>query len=94
MEDNNIKYKPQKTFDGCKYKYKLSFDFYLIDHNMCIEYDGKQHYEDIYNCPEEFKKTQLRDKIKNKFCKDNNIKLLRIKYDENVEDIIKKELSL
>jgi len=94
LTDNNIKFKPQKTFEGCKYKYSLSFDFYLPNFNTCIEYDGKQHYFDIYNCPEEFKNTQLRDKIKNKFCKDNNIKLLRIKYGEDIENIIKKELSL
>lgn len=27
-----------------------------------------------------------RDKIKNKFCQDNNINLLRIKYDENINE--------
>ena len=50
---------------------------------MCIEYDGKQHYENIYNS-DEFKNMQVRDNIKNEFCKVNNITLHRIKYDENV----------
>ena len=31
----------QKSFDGCKYKQKLNFDFYIPSKNMCIEYDGK-----------------------------------------------------
>ena len=94
LKNNNIKFKFQKKFENCRFKYILTFDFYLSDFNICIEYDGKQHYFDIYNCPEEFKKTQLRDEIKNNFCKDNNIKLLRIKYNENVEKIIKRELSI
>jgi len=89
LNDNKIKFEPQKTFEDCKYKYKLSFDFYLIDLNICIEYDGKQHYENIYNCDVEFKNIQIRDKIKNTFCEDNNIKLLRIKYTENTENMIK-----
>ncbi len=83
LEKNNINFEPQKIFKDCKYKKQLYFDFYLSDFNMCIEYDGKQHYENIYNS-DEFKNMQVRDNIKNEFCKVNNITLHRIKYDENV----------
>ena len=88
LSKNNINFYQQKKFDKCKYKYKLLFDFYLPDYNICIEYDGKQHYEDIYNSEKEFKNVQIRDEIKNKFCKENRIELIRIKYDENVEEKI------
>lgn len=44
LKDKNIKYKSQKTFDDCKYKQKLQFDFYLPEYNLCIEYNGIQHY--------------------------------------------------
>jgi very-short-patch-repair endonuclease len=87
--ENNIKFEQQKKFEKCRYKSKLMFDFYLPNFNICIEYDGKQHYEDIYNSEIEFKNVQLRDEIKNKFCKENKINLLRIKYNENVNDKLK-----
>jgi hypothetical protein len=37
---------------------------------------------------------QHNDKIKTKFCEDNNIKLIRIKYTDydKIEEILKKEL--
>lgn len=44
---NNINYIKQKTFNGCYNKRKLPFDFYLPEFNMCIEYDGVQHYNEI-----------------------------------------------
>lgn len=44
---NNIEYIKQKTFENCIDKRKLKFDFYLIKLNICIEFDGIQHYESI-----------------------------------------------
>ena len=35
---------------------------------------------------ENLKSNQLRDQIKNDYCKKNGINLLRIRYDENVEE--------
>jgi len=35
-----ISYERQKTFNDCKDKKKLPFDFYLPEKNMCIEYNG------------------------------------------------------
>ena len=91
----------EKTFEDCIYKSKLRFDFYLPQYNVCIEYDGKQHFEpqDFSghgNSEEEFKETKIRDNIKDKYCKDNNIKLIRIPYFEfdNIENILKQELNL
>lgn len=44
LERYNIKYIRQKKFKKCKYKRQLPFDFYLPDSNICIEYDGEQHF--------------------------------------------------
>jgi predicted nucleic acid-binding Zn-ribbon protein len=44
---NNINHQTQKTFDDCKFKNKLKFDFYLVDENICIEFDGIQHFKPI-----------------------------------------------
>ena len=96
LDDNNIKYIREKTFDDCKLTKKLRFDYYLIDYNICIEYDGKQHYESIYffGGIEKLKIIQLSDNIKTKYCKNNNIKLIRIRYDDDYFDILKKEFHI
>ena len=88
--NNNIKYIKQYKFDNCKYKYKLPFDFYLPNYNTCIEYDGKQHFEIIkyWGGEDNFNKIKIRDEIKNNYCKINNIKLIRIKYDDNIYEQI------
>ena len=53
---------------------------------MCIEYDGKQHFSqyDFFGGEEGFETIKKHDNIKNEFCKNNNIKLLRIPYNSNV----------
>lgn len=85
-----IRFLPQHTFDDCKNVFKLPFDFYLPDYNICIEYDGLQHFEpvDFFGGEEGFRKRQLNDEIKTKYCQENNIKLLRIRYDQDVTNIL------
>lgn len=89
LEKNKILFKRQHVFNKCvnpKTKRNLRFDFYLPDYNMCIEYDGEQHFkpkkrfggENGYNL------TIYRDSIKNEFCKNNKIKLMRIKFNEKI----------
>lgn len=80
-------YELQKKFPDCIDKKPLPFDRYLPDFNILIEYDGEQHYfpirfGDISNeqAKEKFDKVCLHDNIKNKYCKDNNIPLIRIPY--------------
>ena len=90
---NNITFIRQKRFSKCKNKYSLPFDFYLPDHKICIEYDGIQHFEPIkqFGGLKGYTITQKHDKIKNNYCSDNGIKLIRIPYWE--KDNIKKILS-
>ena len=42
--NNNIEFKKEKKFKDCKDKYQLPFDFYLPQYNLCIEFDGEQHF--------------------------------------------------
>ena len=86
---NNIKFTTQKKFKNCKDKRLLPFDFYLYELNACVEFDGLQHFNlinDFWGGVKSLKTIQKHDKIKNEFCNKNNIKLLRIKYNENVND--------
>ena len=95
LKDNGIKYKKQKTFDGCNYKYPLRFDFYLIKHNICIEYDGMQHFRPVnyFGGIDTFNYILIKDEIKNQYCKNNNIKLIRIRYDENIIEKLTNQLT-
>lgn len=74
----------------------MRFDFYLPDHNTCIEYDGIQHFKIIeyFGGRSGFMKQKHRDKIKNNYCKENNIKLLRISYNDfnNINNILKNSI--
>ena len=47
-----------------------------------VEYDGEQHFRPVKNW--DYKKTVISDTEKNKYCKDNSIPLLRIRYDQNL----------
>ena len=88
LYDNNINYISQKTFNDCRNKRLLSFDFYLPDYNICIEYDGEQHFRpvDIFGGEEGFQQRQINDDIKTKYCISNNISLLRIPYNKNIDE--------
>ncbi|MHA1815314.1 MAG: hypothetical protein ACTSX1_04860 [Candidatus Heimdallarchaeaceae archaeon] len=96
LEKCDIKYIPQKTFDDCKNVFLLSFDFYLPDYNLCIEYDGEQHFRPMgfSGGEKSYKRIVKNDNIKNEYCKVNNIELLRIKFNENVIDKLKQTIEL
>lgn len=87
---NKIKFKRQQTFDDCLYKIKLRFDFYLQDLNICIEYNGIQHYKPIkyFGGIEKFNINKKRFLSKEEYCHRHNIKLIIIKYDDNIENIL------
>lgn len=89
LEENNITHTQQHKFDGCMFKRHLKFDFYLPEYNMCIEYDGKQHYEiiEIWGGEEGLLKIRMRDLIKDEYCRCNNIKLIRFKFSDDMEVI-------
>ncbi len=97
LETLNIEYIRQMKFDGCKgIRNRLPFDFYLPNLNICIEYDGEQHFfnKEIWGGEKKLKKTQQNDQIKNQYCLDNNIKLIRIRYDEDVEKVLNESLNI
>lgn len=94
LEEHKIEYSPQKRFKQCKNKGMLPFDFYLPTKDVCIEFQGKQHYkmEKFFGGKEGFKLIKINDKIKKEFCKKNGIKLIRIKYNKNIKEILIKHL--
>lgn len=97
--NNNIKYEKEKIFKDCIFEsgFPAKFDFYLPEYNCLIEYDGEQHYRCTNNGQDNnnyFKKLQKRDAIKNQYCKQNNIILIRFPYTDyenmKIEDLLPK----
>lgn len=105
LASQSVSFFIQVKIDDCRYKKRLPFDFGIINNDKnivaLIEYDGVQHFKPTRfsysitqgQAEENLKILQLRDQIKNQYCKDNNIPLLRIRYDEDIEDKLTKFLK-
>jgi hypothetical protein len=72
------------------------FDFYLPEKNIIIEFNGKQHYEpiDFFGGVKGFEITKYRDKIKEKYCIDNNINFIVISYKDNIKEKLNLALNI
>lgn len=99
LDKYNIEYIIQYRFTDCRNILPLPFDFKIEINNeiICIEFDGSQHYTGRKDDTEEdIKRRKENDDIKTQYCKDNNIKLIRIPYwdFQNIEKILIKEFDL
>ena len=95
LEENNIKYFSQFTFENCKDINPLPFDFYLPDYNCCIEYQGKQHFKPVekWGGIKNLETYQKHDQIKKDYCNKENITLIEILYNEKTIPKLKEELN-
>jgi DNA-directed RNA polymerase subunit M/transcription elongation factor TFIIS len=86
LKSNDLKFKREYRFDDCRNTLPLPFDFYLPEYNTCIEYDGAQHFEinEFFGGEKAFDMLKINDEIKNRYCQDNNLKLIRISYKDNI----------
>ena len=95
LNDHGFIFEEQKKFDDCRYKHRLPFDFYLPNENICIEFNGSQHYSaSLFYGYDSFQEQILRDSIKKNYCFNHDIPLIIIRFDENVEEKLKEELSI
>lgn len=94
LNDNCILYEREYGFNDCKNINILPFDFYLPELNCCIEYDGEQHYRPIsyFGGVKMFNDVVYRDGLKTAYCENNGIKLLRIRYDDDIIHTLKEFL--
>ena len=63
---------------------KLEIDFYVNEHYLALEIDGKHHTAD---------KQQINDKIKNIICEKENITLYRVDWNNKFEDFLFSEAN-
>lgn len=82
-------YIAEHSFDDLRHQNKLRFDFYLPNDNLLIEYDGQQHFEPVayFDGDIGFKRIKHNDALKDKYAKQNGIRLVRIPYWLTHEDI-------
>lgn len=97
LSKNGLKYIREYKFPDCKSKRELSFDFKIEVNGelRLIEVDGILHYKPRHEKEElsRLEGQKERDKIKNEYCKKNNIRLLRIPYWEFKNDNYKNILN-
>jgi len=86
LKRSDIKFVQQFKFYDCRYINPLSFDFKIVDMDICIEFDGEQHFNPIkrWGGSDNLNIIRLRDSIKTKYCRKNGIKLYRISYKDNI----------
>lgn len=97
LHDREIEFEAEKTFENCRSKNPLPFDFFLpnvIDTPVIIELDGEHHRTNDKNSKFYSPTTKKHDAIKNKFCIDNNIKLIRIDNLIDIEPTLINEINL
>lgn len=98
LNDNNIYYISQKTFDGLigVGGGNLSYDFYLPHYNLLIEYQGEFHDGTVKMQTDiDLLRQQEHDKRKRQYAQEHNIQLLEIWYYEfdDIENILNNYLT-
>lgn len=94
----NIKYIPEFVINSCRDILPLPFDFCLKESGKLIEVDGVQHFEPttfcskVLNAEENLEYVKKHDEIKNNYCKQWNIPLLRISYKEILDGSYKEKI--
>lgn len=101
LASNDFIFKSQYRFTDCVNNKPLPFDFSIFDNNekviFLIEYDGIQHFKPIdhFGGEDAFYTRKQNDEIKNAYCMENDLPLLRISYWEfdEIESILDDNLN-
>ena len=97
---NNIQFVSHKSYDDLRGVGggKLSYDFYLPNFNLLIEYQGEQHERSVeaFGGEAQFKVQQEHDRRKRDYAQRHNIDLLEIWYYDfkNIEEILNRKFLL
>ena len=86
LSELGVNFKTQFRMSGCKNNRELPFDFAVFDFDgelsFLIEFDGMQHFNKVgyWGGDTKLKLTQKHDEIKNEYCSENGLNLIRIPY--------------
>lgn len=94
LEENNIRFETEKVFQDCRAQYSLRFDFFIPELNTLIEMQGEQHFKAVkfWDGEEGFQKRLERDRIKEEYCAQNGYNLVKIVYNEDIEQRVNEEI--
>lgn len=99
FDSNNIEYRTEESYNGLKGigGKSLRFDFSVIEDgniSFLVEFDGEFHYKPIRG-EKHLANQRLHDGLKNDYCLEKNIELVRIPYweFENIEEILKESIA-
>lgn len=67
-----------------------SLDIYIPSLKIGIEYQGEQHYRPIslFGGVEQFEHRKILDETKKRLCKENGVRLIEWRYDENISVVL------
>lgn len=80
LREQGLTFDREKEFPGLSDVRPLRFDFYLPEVGLLVEVDGSQHYQGsiFHHTREEWLKQIRHDNMKNGYCQEKGIHLLRI----------------
>lgn len=95
LKNNRFTFEREKQFGGLRDKLPLRFDFCLPDERVLIEFDGEQHFTpfEFFGGHAKLKDTQRRDEIKTKWACKNEWRLIRVRFDDDVEAKLQQALA-
>ena len=95
LREHGIEYQVEFNIPAGKKGQPLRADFFLPDYDLFIEYDGEQHFRPVslYSTNEEtalevFNQQKERDKAKDDWIRQNGFDLLRIRFDQDVFEVL------
>jgi len=91
LKNNNISFEYEIEFPDLRDKNNLSYDFYIKDYNLLIEYNGEQHYSQkaFGKNRKDFLLQKHHDWLKRKYAKKNSFNFLAIPYwKDEIEELI------
>ncbi len=92
FKENTVLYQYRPFFLKSE-KGQMSYDVFICGLNIAIEYQGKQHFEpvELFGGEDSYKKQVVRDKLKWKLSKENNITLVYINYLDDISSVLIRE---
>lgn len=99
LQENNIQYTRQQTWEWLRNDKALTVDFYLTEYNIAIECQGIQHFKpvELFGGEKQLQKQLELDTVKRQKCEENHVNLLyyaNYDFDFPYEVINKKEQLL
>ena len=95
LKAHGFEFEREKGFPTLRHKARLRYDFCLELEGVLIEFDGEQHFTPfiLFGGAKKMKQVQTRDAIKTRWATKNKWRLIRIRFDEDVDSRLDEELG-